>query len=279
PENARGMLARWLLEKADAAAFDANRSLEAFRFDDYASGLYAFLWNTYCDWFIEFAKPVLNGPDGAEKEDVRGAAQHVLGLALRLLHPVMPFVTAELWEKLGYGNAVALTTTPYPEGREAAAEAGTAQVDQAIEAISAIRSARSTLNVPASAVLPLRVSGPQTEGIRAFAPQIMRLARVAEPEFVAAAAEGAGPGAFCAAMGAELFLPLAGVVDIAAERARLAKERARAEGERAKLEAKLANPGFRAKADEAVVAETEERLQEAAAEIARLDAALARIAN
>ncbi|WP_027284117.1 valine--tRNA ligase [Rubritepida flocculans] len=279
PADAKGMLARWLLEKADAAAFEANRSLEAFRFDDYASGLYAFLWNTYCDWFIEFAKPVLNGPDGPEKEEVRGVAQHVLGLALRLLHPVMPFVTAELWEKLGYGDAVALTTTPYPEGREAAAEAGAALVDQAIEAISAIRSARSTLNVPASAVLPLRVSGAQTQGIRAFAPQIMRLARVAEPEFVAAAAEGAGPGAFCAAMGAELFLPLAGVVDLAAERARLGKERARAEAERAKLEAKLANPGFRAKAEEAVVAETEERLQDAAAEIARLDAALTRIAN
>jgi valyl-tRNA synthetase len=289
PESARGMLARWLLEKADAAAFEANRSLEAFRFDDYASGLYAFVWNSYCDWFIEFAKPVLNGPDGPEKEEVRGAAQHVLGQALRLLHPVMPFVTAELWEKLGYGAAVALTTMAYPLGRGIGAsdhaagaletEAGTALVDQAIEAITAIRSARSTLNVPAAAVLPLRVSGPQTEGIRAFAPQIMRLARVAEPEFVAAAAEGAGPGAFCAAMGAELFLPLAGVVDLAAERARLAKDRARAEAEGAKLEAKLANPGFRAKADEAVIAETEERLRDAMAEIVRLDAALARIAN
>jgi valyl-tRNA synthetase len=152
-------------------------------------------------------------------------------------------------------------------------------VDQAIEAITAIRSARSTLNVPAAAVLPLRVSGADTAGISAFAAQVMRLARVAEPEFVAAAAEGAGPGAYCSAMGADLFLPLAGVVDLAAERARLGKDRARAEGERAKLDAKLANPGFRAKAEEAVIAETEDRLREAEAEIARLDAALARIAS
>jgi valyl-tRNA synthetase len=272
------LLARWLLEKADAAAFDANRALEAFRFDDYASGLYAFVWNSYCDWFIEFAKPVLNGPDGPEKDEVRGAAQHVLGQALRLLHPVMPFVTAELWEKLGYGEAVGLTTMAYPAGRQAAASSPTAEVDQAIEAITAIRSARSTLNVPAAAVLPVRVSG-EAAGIRGFVAQVMRLARVSEPEFVAAAAEGAGPGAYGAAMGAEFFLPLAGVVDLAAERARLAKDRARAEGERAKLDAKLANPGFRAKAEEAVIAETEERLQEAVAEITRLDAALSRIAS
>jgi valyl-tRNA synthetase len=287
PESAQGLLARWLLEKADQAAFEANRALEAFRFDDYASGLYAFVWNSYCDWFIEFAKPVLNGPDGSEKDEVRGAAQHVLGNALRLLHPVMPFVTAELWEKLGYGEAVALTTVRYPEGRDVAAfdrTVGTVDVDQAIEVITAIRSARSTLNVPAAAVLPLRVSTagdeqPNLEGIQAFAPQIMRLARVSEPEFVPNATEGAGPGAYGAAMGAEFFLPLAGVVDLAAERARLAKDRARAEGERAKLDSKLANPGFRAKADEAVIAETEERLRDAIAEIARLDAALARISN
>jgi valyl-tRNA synthetase len=279
PESAKGMLARWLREKADAAAFEANRALEAFRFDDYAAGLYAFVWNSYCDWFIEFAKPVLNGPDGAEKDEVRGAAQHVLGQALRLLHPVMPFVTAELWEKLGYGEAVALTSTAYPAGSEPLAGSGTALVDQAIEAITAIRSARATLNVPAAAVLPLRVSGADSGGVRTFAAQVMRLARVAEPEFVAAAAEGAGPGAYCSAMGADLFLPLEGVVDLAAERARLGKDRARAEGERAKLDSKLANPGFRAKADEAVIAETEERLAEAEAEIARLDAALARIAG
>jgi valyl-tRNA synthetase len=222
---------------------------------------------------------VLNGPDGAEKDEVRGAAQHVLGQALRLLHPVMPFVTAELWEKLGYGEAVALTSTAYPAGSEPLAGSGTALVDQAIEAITAIRSARATLNVPAAAVLPLRVSGADSGGVRTFAAQVMRLARVAEPEFVAAAAEGAGPGAYCSAMGADLFLPLEGVVDLAAERARLGKDRARAEGERAKLDSKLANPGFRAKADEAVIAETEERLAEAEAEIARLDAALARIAG
>ncbi|WP_206930687.1 valine--tRNA ligase [Roseococcus thiosulfatophilus] len=280
PEQAEGVLARWLLAKADDAARDATAALDAFRFDDYASTLYGFTWNTYCDWFIEFAKPVLNGPDGPEKDEVRGVAQYVLGQVLRLLHPVMPFITAELFEKLGYGEAVALTTAAYPkaEGQGAASAA----VDLAIAAITAIRSARSALNVPAAAVLPLRVgqgSAASLQALRDFAPQIMRLARVEAPQFLADAAEGAGPGASAVAVDVPLFLPLSGVVDLAAEAKRLAKDRAKAEAERAKLEAKLANPGFRAKAEEAVIAETEQRLADAAAEVARLDAALTRISS
>ncbi|HZH46897.1 MAG TPA: valine--tRNA ligase, partial [Roseococcus sp.] len=114
PEQATGTLARWLLGKADAAAREATAALERFRFDEYAAALHGFTWNTYCDWFIELAKPVLYGPDGAEKDELRGVAQHVLGQVLRLLHPVMPFITAELWEQLGYGEAVGLTTAAWP---------------------------------------------------------------------------------------------------------------------------------------------------------------------
>jgi valyl-tRNA synthetase len=280
PESAEGPLARWLLAKTGEAARAATEALERFRFDDYANAGYAFAWGTYCDWFIELAKPVLSGPDGPEKAEVRGAAQHALGVLLRLLHPVMPFVTAELWEQLGYGAAVELPTAPWPEAGAAEAPGG---IEVAIAAITAIRSARAALNVPAASVLPLRVStagAPEASvsAIRAFAPQISRLARVEEPVFVADAPEGAGPGAAAAAGDVPLFLPLAGVIDLAAERARLAKERAKAEGEREKLAKKLANPGFRAKAEAEVVEETEERLAEAEAEVARLDGALARIA-
>jgi len=282
PNMAQGVLARWLLAKADDAARDATAALDAFRFDDYAATLYGFTWNTYCDWFIEFAKPVLNGPDGPEKDEVRGVAQHVLGQVLRLLHPVMPFITAELFEQLGYGTAVSLTTASYPMG--AGQGGGSADVDMAIAAITAIRSARAALNVPANAVVPLRVSTAGADplrlrALRDFTPQITRLARVAEPEFLPDAAEGAGPGASAVALEIPLFLPLSGVVDLAAEGKRLAKDRAKAEAERAKLHAKLGNPGFRAKAEEAVIAETEQRLTEAAAEVSRLDAALIRISS
>jgi valyl-tRNA synthetase len=285
PESAEGPLARWLLVKCDTAVREATGALERFRFDEYANTLYAFTWNIYCDWFIEFAKPVLNGPDGAEKNEIRGAAQHGLGVLLRLLQPVMPFVTAELWEKLGYGRAVDLVRTAWPEAPPPGPlDVSTADIDVAIAAITAIRSARAALNVPAAAVLPLRVSteGPMPwaiEAIGAFAPQIMRLARVEAPQFLPDAAAGAGPGAAAVAFDIPLFLPLAGVVDLAAERARLAKERAKADAEREKLARKLANPGFRAKAEPEVIQETEERLAEAEADLARLDAALTRIAS
>jgi valyl-tRNA synthetase len=280
PASAKGTLARWLLAKADAAAAEATASLDRFRFDDYATGLYAFTWGSYCDWFIELAKPVLNGPDGLEKAEVQGAAQHVLGMLLRLLHPVMPFVTAELWEKLGYGPAVTLVRAEWPAGQGGGMPSEAAAIDVAIGVITAIRSARAALNVPAAAVVPVRVSGAEAAiaAVRDFSAQIMRLARVEAPVFVADAAADAGPGAAAAAEGVELFLPLSGVVDLAAERARLAKERAKAEGERGKLAQKLQNPGFRAKAEEEVVRETEERVAELEAEMARLDAALARIA-
>jgi valyl-tRNA synthetase len=277
PEGAKGTLARWLLGKADAALREATAALERFRFDEYAATLYGFTWNTYCDWFIEFAKPVLNGPDGAEKDEVRGVAQHVLGQVLRLLHPVMPFVTAELWEQLGYGEAVGLTTATWPEAK--ASDAGGSEIDLLVAAITSIRAARAALNVPAGAVLPLRVTARGSEGLRGFEPQLMRLARVTAPDYVEDAAAGAGPGAAAVALDVPLFLPLGGVIDLAAERARLGKDRAKAEGERGKLAGKLANPGFRAKAEETVIAETEERLAEAAAEVARLDAALSRIAS
>ncbi len=275
PAAATDPLARWLLAKADAAIAEATAALERFRFDDYATALYGFAWNTYCDWFIEFAKPVLNGPDGAEKDQVRGAAQHVLGLMLRLLHPVMPFVTAELWEKLGYGEATGLTAAAWPQPVGVAAEGE--GIDLAIAAITAIRSARSGLNVPAGAVLPLRVSGPagQVATLAGFAPQLARLARVEAP----VEGVGDGPGASATAGELTLFLPLAGVVDLAAERARLGKERARIATDRDKLVKKLENPGFRAKAEASVIEETEERVREAGAELARLDAALARIAS
>ena len=275
PAAATDPLARWLLAKADAAITEATEALERFRFDDYAAALYGFAWNAYCDWFIEFAKPVLNGPDGAEKAQVQGAAQHVLGVVLRLLHPVMPFVTAELWEKLGYGDATGLTTAAWPQPSSVTA-AGEG-IDLAIAAIGAIRSARSALNVPAGAVLPLRVSGPaaQVAMLAGFAPQLARLARVEAPVEGA----GEGPGASATAGELTLFLPLAGVVDLAAERARLGKERARIAGDRDKLAKKLDNPGFRAKAEPSVIEETEERVREAGAELARLDAALVRIAQ
>ena len=234
PATARTPLARWILDAANRAVAECTAALEAYRFDEYAAAAYRFVWGTYCDWFIEFAKPVLNGPEGAEKAEVKCAAGHVFGTILKLLHPVMPFVTEELWHLFGYGEEGTLIRAAWPEPVE---------VHDAEAWIEAIRRlARAT------EVRPLDGTAPKG------------VAQVVVGE-------------------ATVMLPLADVIDLGAERARLAKARGQAEGEARKIAAKLGNTDFVARAPEEVVEENRERLAAAEAEMARLDAALARIAG
>ena len=269
-EDATGVLSRWLLEKCDATVAEATAALEAFRFDDYANAVHAFTWGVFCDWFVELAKPSL------DDKELRGVAQHVLGVVLRLLHPVMPFVTAELWKQLGYGDDVALVTEAFPVAPGFATEDVRARdIDMLIAAVSAIRSVRAAMNVPPSAVVKLRVAQAGEAALAPFLAQLQRLARVEAPEFVAVPAEGAG--ALAVAQGIEMFMPLAGVIDLAAEAARLRRERQKAEAQARQAEAKLGNADFIARAKEEVVQENRDRLAEARAEMERLDGALARL--
>ena len=279
-EEASGLLALWLLEKTDAVVREATTALEGFRFDDYANAVHGFTWGVFCDWFIELAKPVLNGEDGAEKAEIHGVAQHVLGVVLRLLHPVMPFVTAELHSQLGYGDAVEIVTCAFPTAPGFAAEdVRLADIDTLIAAVTAIRSVRAAMNVPPSSVVPLRVALAGEEALSAFLPQLLRLARVEAPVFVENAAAGAGPGAMAVAQGIEMFMPLAGVIDLAAEAARLKKERLKAEDQARQAEVKLANPEFVARAKEEVIQEMTSRLSDARALIEKLDRALGNISG
>ena len=281
PATATTPLARWILDGANLAAAEATAALDAFRFDDYAAALYRFTWNSFCDWFLEFAKPVLYGPDGVEKEEVRGAAQHVLGTILRLLHPVMPFVTEELWTHLGYGGEASLIKAPWPQAVPVRdAEAARAELDGVVRLISEVRAVRAEVNVPPSITTKLLVQGATSETLaRAgrWIDAIRRLARVTEIETL----EGAAPAGVVQAVFEEatLMLPLADVIDLGAERARLAKDRAKAEAEIAKIDKKFGNAEFVAKAKPEVIEENRERLEAFTAEIARLDAALGRIAG
>ncbi|MFC7474803.1 valine--tRNA ligase [Dankookia sp. GCM10030260] len=281
PALARAPLARWILDAANRAVAEATAALEAYRFDEYAAACYRFVWNSYCDWFIEFAKPVLNGPDGAEKDEVKGAAQHVLGTILRLLHPAIPFVTEELWDHFGYGPECSLIRVPWPQAVPVTeAEAAREELDWVVRLITEVRAVRSEVNVAPSVTTPLLVRDAAPESLaRAgrWIDAIRRLGRVTEilplagdpPRGVAQVVVGE----------ATVMLPLEGVIDIPAERARLAKARGVAEGEIRKVEAKLGNPDFVSRAKEEVVAENHERLASFQAEIARLDAALARIST
>ena len=279
PERVNSPLARWVLDAANRAVAEAEAALEAFRFDEYAATCHRFAWGTFCDWFLEFAKPVLAGPEGPEKAEVKGAAQYVLGVLLRLLHPVMPFLTEEIWDRFGYGPEGSLIRAPWPEpvSVPGAAEAR-AELDWVVDVVSAVRAVRAELNVPPAVQVPILLAGAAGDTLERAARWRSILTRLARASDVAELRGDPPRGVAQAVVGeTTLMLPLAGVIDLAAERARLLRERQRAEAEARKIAAKLANPDFLARAPEEVVEETRERLAAEEAEAARLAAALARI--
>jgi valyl-tRNA synthetase len=244
---------------------------------------------------VEFAKPVLFGPDGAEKEEVRGAAQHVLGVVLRLLHPVMPFITEELWDRLGYGPECSLIRAEWPLAAEVeGAEEARAEFNWLVDLIASVRSARSEINVPASANLPLtHILNPidlfdgvvrEDARIERNRSLIERLARISvqppKSYFTRDKAVEDPIASIQLVLGTNIFmLGVDGAIDLPAERARLAKDLAKVTSEAEKIAAKLGNASFVSRAPEEVVEENRERLAAAQAEMARLDAALARIAG
>jgi valyl-tRNA synthetase len=283
PEEATTPLARWILDAANRAVAEATAALEAYRFDEYAAACYRFAWNGFCDWFIEFAKPVLAGPDGPEKAEVKGAAQHVLGTILRLLHPAIPFVTEELWDRFGYGPDCSLIRAPWPEAVAVKdAEAARAELDWVISLISEIRTARSELNVPPSVKVPAfrsEGSSEEEQGESRWRSTISRIAGVLLGLSFSTSMTRPGWMVPVTAGTATFLLDLGQFINVEAERARLAKARGAAESETRKIAAKLGNADFVARAPEEVVEENRKRLEAARAEMARLDAALARIAG
>ena len=281
PATVRLPLCRWLLDAANAAVAEADAALEAYRFNDYAAAAYRFTWNTFCDWFLEFAKPVLNGPADTDAAEVRATAAHVLGVILRLLHPAMPFVTEHLWDELGYGAPCSLIRAPWPQPAAVpGAAAARDELDWLVRLVSEIRTVRSEMNIAPSALTPilLRDAGPDTLARAAtWTDSIRRMARATS----IGPLEGPMPpdSAQVVVDEATVVLPLAGIIDLAVERARLDKDRGKALAEGDRVQRKLSNADFVNRAKPEVVEENRERLAAHLAEAARLAAALARISS
>ena len=278
PAKASLPLTRWIVGEAVHAQNSVTQAIEAYRFNDAANGVYQFIWNNFCDWYVELAKPVLQGEDGAAKAEVQAATKWALDHALRLLHPFMPFVTEELWGKTGTRDGY-LMLDHWPTLPEMLVDdEAMAEISWLINAITEIRSVRAEMNVPAGAQVPLVAvdAGAQTQNrLETTGDTLRRLARLAGISF----ADTVPAGSAQTVLGeATLALPLADVIDIAAERARLQKEIGKTEGEIKKLSGKLNNEGFLAKAPEAVVAENRARLDEEEARRDKLNSALARLA-
>ncbi len=284
PHRVTNPLARWIIGEAAQAAADATASLEAFRFDEYAGALYRFTWNRFCDWFLELAKPALASTQEAAAEDVaagevRAAAAHVLGLVLRLLAPVMPFVTETIWSELGYGDAGSLIRADWPSPGDAAADPqGGAEIEWVIRFISELRTVRAEMNVPPSRLAPVLLHDAGAGTIARAArwhEAIGRMARVSGITVL----EGPMPrGAVQIVLDeATLVLPLEGLVDVEAEGQRLRKESARLQAEAERVARKLENVEFVARAKPEVVEENRARLEAFRLEAGRVQAALARL--
>ncbi|MDG6093860.1 valine--tRNA ligase [Acetobacter sp. AN02] len=279
PSSVRSSLSRWLVHETGQAVREATAALEACRFDDYAAVSYRFVWNCFCDWFLELAKPVFAGGSEAEAAELRGVTAWALETILRLLQPVVPFVTDTIWSSMGFGPSGGLMSASWPEAvAVSGSEAACAEVGWVIRFITEIRTIRSEMNIPPSRPSPVLLRDASEETVaRAgrWQEAIGRLARVSEVGVL----QGDLPSGAAQTVvdEATLALPLEGLIDLDAERARLAKELERAEGEILKTEKKLANPDFIARGKPEVVEETRQRLVTQLGERDRLRAALERI--
>jgi valyl-tRNA synthetase len=276
PASASSPLARWILDAANQAVAEATAALEAYRFDDYAAACYRFTWNVFCDWFLEFAKPVFNGPAPGE---IRAVTAHVLGVILRLLQPAMPFVTDTLWSEFGFGPSASLISAAWPEASPVtgAAEAR-AELDWLVRLVGEVRTVRSEMNVPPSVLAPLMLRNASAETLaraERWREAIGRMARASEVGPLMG--EPPRQSAQIGLDEAVVVLPLAGLIDLDVERVRLQKERAKAVTEGDKVRAKLGRADFVERAKPDVVEENRERLRSFEADIVRLDAALQRI--
>jgi valyl-tRNA synthetase len=280
PHHAKEMLSRWIAHETARTGREVTAAIEAYKFNEAASAVYRFVWNVYCDWYLELIKPVLTGPDGAAKTETRGAAAWALDEILRLLHPFMPFISEELWSvtaEKGPQRHHMLALDAWPAHDSLDDEVAEAEIGWVIDLITAIRSVRVEMNIPAATMLPLVLANasPQT-AIRArhWSEFIQRLARIAEISFADAPPQGAVQ---LVVRGDVAALPLKGVIDLDAERARLAKEMAKCDADIARVDAKLNNPNFVARAPEEVVEEEKEKREEAVARKAKIAEALQRL--
>jgi len=269
---------RWIVTEATKTLALVNQSIAEYRFADAANAIYRFIWNTYCDWYLELVKPLLTGEDGRAKDETRASVAYIRDFVLKVLHPFMPFVTEELWERTApeassRGKMLVLTEWPLLEVGDADAAD---EMNWIVDLIGGVRSVRAEMNVPPAALLPLALvgAGEISDWIDRHRVAIARLARVSEIELEVKPPKGTvqivvGTVTAC--------LELSGVIDLGAEKERLGREIEKADKEIAKIDAKLGNNQFLEKAPMEIIEEQRERRAEGAAHRDKLQAALARL--
>ena len=271
---------RWIVS-ATAKAVDAvTAALGDYRFNEAANAAYDFVWGTFCDWYVELAKPMFSEGEPADKAETQATAAYVLDQILKLLHPFMPFVTEELWEQTGQSGPARtrqLVISGWPEMDGLVDEQATAELDWLVALVSGIRSVRQEMNVPAGAKAKLLVVGAGAETGTRVEAHLAALTRLARLESVDYADEVPNESAQIVLGEAVFALPLSGMIDLDAERARLAKDMSKIDDDVEKIERKLNNPQFVSKAPEEVIDEQRQRRDEALARRAKIAEALERL--
>ncbi|TVV70731.1 valine--tRNA ligase [Sphingomonas solaris] len=269
---------RWIVAETVRTVQALDLALADLRFDESANTIYQFAWATFCDWYLELIKPLFaEDADDAAAAETRSVAGWVLDQILVMLHPFMPFITEELWHALGE-REYDLIVAKWPMADARAIDpAAQGEIDWLVRLIGAVRAARNELNVPPGAKLPLFVRDASAETLARLDRQAAPLARLARIEGISTGPAPAGGALQLVLDEATYVLPLEGVVDLAAERSRLAKTIAVTTKELAATTKKLDNPSFVERAKPEVVEENRERLVSFAAEIERLEAAPARL--
>ncbi|MFO1390882.1 MAG: valine--tRNA ligase [Agitococcus sp.] len=261
---------KWIISRLQQAEQNVINALDSFRFDQAAQAIYEFVWNEYCDWYLELTKPVLNGDSSpAAKAGTRRTLLRVLETMLRLMHPIMPYITEEIWQRVKglvgkTGNSIMLQAYPQPDLSKIDPQAE-ADVEWIKGVIAGIRNIRGEMNISPSKPLPIlchNISAADATRLQAYESQLRFLARLDSLTLLAADAE-LPPAATALVGDMAVLVPLKGFIDKDAEAARLNKEIARLEQETARISGKLGNESFVAKAPAAVVALEQKRLEEA----------------
>ena len=309
PENASEVLNRWIAHETSRATREVTEAIEEYRFNDASNAIYRFVWNVYCDWYLELAKPVLMGEEGAAKAETRAMVAWARDEILKLLHPFMPFITEELWAVTAARNGL-LVLAEWPRMPSAVTDeqiasmalagpgepliapaiaaleaddfsdpAAEAEIGWVVDLVTAIRSVRSEMNIPPATLIPLVLSDASTETkerAQRWSDTVKRMARLADISFADRPPEGAVQ---LLVRGEVVALPLKGVIDLSAEKARLDKEIVKAEADIKRVDAKLSNEKFVANAPEEIVEEEKEKREAAVARKEKILEALERLKN
>ena len=277
PKSVKQTVNRWILSECEQTVKAVNAGLDNFRFNEAAAAAYRFVWNVFCDWHLELAKPLFMGDDEAAKAETRATTAFVLDQALKLLHPFMPFVTEELWAQTG-NRDTQLIVAAWPQLDGLTDPEAQAEMDWLIGLVTDLRRLRAEMNIPPGAQLDVAVIGASAETLARLERQdtlIKRMARLAN----VTATDSAPQASAQTVVGEATFaLLLAGVIDFDAERGRIGKEIAKLEGEIKRLEGKLGNERFIANAPDALVAEQREKLADYATQRDKMAEALERLA-